>query len=612
MKKRYLYFILLGIIPAAYFTGGVRSEARFLFFPVTALLIPAMNAKSVLQTALTFCLLYSMLPLLKGDGYPLYFVALNNLSFLLMAVASGRVSDEIQKDRDSIQNTADVFHGLTNALNLKVMNLQAKTDSVSEAYERLKVTDGNKTRFISDVSHELRAPLSSIRSFSEILLTYDDIDEDTRREFIGIINKESERLTQLTNEILDVARMEAGRVEWHMDFVKVGDVVVSAVRTMQPVAENKGLSVEVKVSENLPAMRGDRNRLMQVVLNLLSNAIKFTSHGRIEAGAEETEEGVRVYVSDTGEGIYPEEREKIFDEFYRIGDDLYGRPKGAGLGLSISKKIVEAHGGRIWAESELGKGSTFSFLLPKAVETEDREAAYVVTGQSGGRHVLVIEDSRPLRQIMRDALEKKGCRTMGADLRMAAEIARAIRPDAALMGYPSGEITGELRASLAGRGVPMILAYIVNDEKLGPQIAVNGYLSRPFDHAEISSTIARLVKADPAKVCIVAANAEEARSLQVLVGTAGHETLVVPAAADVQRRTRPDLIIVGTSPKEGVYYGLTEIRRNPALRNVPVVLALNMPVRELLCVGLDGRSYGSGLGELMRILEVRGEYVSPL
>jgi len=164
------------------------------------------------------------------------------------------------------------------------MNLQSTVDSLNEAYVQVQESERNKTFFISNVSHELRSPLSSIRSFSEILQTYEDIDSETRQEFLDIINSESERLTKLTNEILDFSKIDSGKVEWHMDYVNMGEVVRSAVKTVIALSINKGIDVETSIPENLPLIIGDRNKLFQVLLNLLSNAVKYTSQGRITGG----------------------------------------------------------------------------------------------------------------------------------------------------------------------------------------------------------------------------------------------------------------------------------------------------------------------------------------
>jgi len=607
MKRVYLLLAFLGLIPFIFFTGGAESHFRYLYYPILVLLIPLLNSNAILQAAVAFCILYSLVPFWLGGEYRVYLVAANVSSFLLAAIASGRLSDTVNKDRGSLRKTADTYHALTNSLNLKIMNLQSEVDSMSERYSHIQELDKNKTRFISGVSHEIRSPLSSIRSFSEILLNYEDIDANTRKEFLEIINQESERLTQLANEILDIVRIESGKTEWHMDAIDIAEVADTAIKTMLLLAEDKGISLEQRIPEKLPSVKGDRNKILQVLLNLVSNAIKFTSQGKITVGAEDMPNEIRLYVSDTGEGVYPEEKEKIFDEFYRIGDDLTGRPKGSGLGLSISKKIVEAHGGKIWAESQLGKGSTFFFTLPKGAAAADEYRGISEFAEIGGRQVLVLDDSVPVRQIMRSALESLGYSTLGAgSINTALEVAKARKLDAIIMGDPKSEDEfDKLRTFSRVQGIPLFLVSVVNDEKSGLQVAVNGYISKPLDKNQILSTIKEVSPKKTGRVLIISDDPEEARNFQLLVGASGFETVIVPDLKSINATRPPDIIIIGSLPRDQVYMAISSLRSNQATKKVPLLLALNILIRDIKCVGLNSSEYGSGLNKLIESLKGR-------
>jgi signal transduction histidine kinase/DNA-binding response OmpR family regulator len=607
MKKEiFLYLALFGLIPLLYATGGVESPVRFLYYPLLVLFIPFAKANAHFQVALIFSILYSLIPLILVGAYPTYAVGINVLSFLLTWLATGRPSEYIHQERDSFRKSSDSYHGLTNALNLNIMNLQSKVDSLSGAYESLQNEERNKTRFISGVSHEIRSPLSSIRSFSEILMNYDDIEPETRLEFLEIINKESERLTLLANEILDVVRMESGKVEWHMDTVDMRDVINIAISTMQPSARDKGLSLEAHMPDEISQIKGDRNRLLQVLLNLLSNALKFTSHGRITVGIEETPETIKTYVADTGEGIYPEEKEKIFDEFYRIGDDLTGRPKGSGLGLNISKKIVEAHRGHIWVDSQLGKGSTFFFSIPKEafmLEAEEKPEYAEITGEL----VLVFEGYQPIRHILRGTLESLGYKTLGAEsTKTALNIIKIKKPNAIIMGYPKrDEYSEELMTFSRVQGIPLFIVSIVNDEKTGPQVAVNGYITKPFDINQISTVLEEILRGRTGRLMIISDNPEEARSLQVLLGARGHETIIVSDIDSIEDKRLPDVVVIGPFPPDEIYRIIDHLRSREKTRKVPILLTLDHSTRDIKCIGLGPSSYGNGLGKLVRNISER-------
>lgn len=610
MKKYIVYLALLSIIPLLLIGGGVGSPLRFLYYPILLLLIRYFGSTAIFQSSLVFSILYGLVPLTEGGGeYPAYEVAVNVLGFLLMGIAAGYITDSMHQEVDSLRRTSDTYHGLTNALNLKITNLQSEMDSTSEAYERLKELDKNKTHFLSSISHEIRSPLSSIRSFSEIILNYDDIGAETRKEFLGIINEESERLTQLTNEILDIVRMESGKTQWHMDTVEISGVIRMAAKSMLPLAKNKGLSLKVSLPRDLTPVKGDRNRLLQVMLNFLSNAVKFTSQGAITAGAQDGPDAIKVYVSDTGEGIYPEERDKIFEEFYRIGDSLTGRPKGAGLGLSISKKIIEAHGGSIWVESQLGKGSTFYFTLPKKVEAVHEERVVSRFADVAGRQILVLEDNTAIRQILRETLEVLGYRTLGVSTVGAAlETAKLRKPDAIIFGYlDSEERFGELRTFSRVQGVPLYLVSIINDEKTGPQVAVNGYISRPFDKSNVEDVIKDVLRTSTGRILIISAKPEEARDLQFFVGTKNYETAVVPDVGSIDfSKPMPDSIIIGGFPKDEVYRSIEILRNNQRTRNIPIILTLNIFLRDMESIGLESSRYGGGLARMLQKLEKKG------
>jgi signal transduction histidine kinase len=244
-----------------------------------------------------------------------------------------------------------------------------------------KETDRMKTDFISTVSHELRTPMTSVLGYAAITrkklqdLIFPQIahkDRKTERTMrqvaqnLGIVISEGERLTTLINDLLDISKMEAGQLEWKMQPLSVYDVIDTAMDATSALFEQKGLNLEKDVGEDLPLVVGDRDRLVQVMGNLLSNAVKFTEKGGVTCMVRRTDQEIVVSVIDTGIGIARSEQENIFKKFKQVGDTLTDRPKGTGLGLPISKQIVEHHRGRIWVESVVGEGSVFSFTIPLA------------------------------------------------------------------------------------------------------------------------------------------------------------------------------------------------------------------------------------------------------
>ncbi len=242
-----------------------------------------------------------------------------------------------------------------------------------------EAADTAKSNFLSMVSHELRTPLTSVMGFAKIIrrklntnvapAVLDPADKarkalDQINVNLEIIVAESERLTELINDVLDLAKLESGRMEWAMDVLDMREVINRAVTATSVLFQQKGLPCVVEMQPDLPLVVGDRDRLVQVMVNLLSNAVKFTEQGRVLCSAARQNNHLVVSVADTGIGIPTRDQALIFERFRQIGETLTGKPKGTGLGLSICKQIVEYHNGTIWFESEPGKGSHFHFSLP--------------------------------------------------------------------------------------------------------------------------------------------------------------------------------------------------------------------------------------------------------
>jgi Na+/proline symporter/nitrogen-specific signal transduction histidine kinase len=255
----------------------------------------------------------------------------------------------------------------------KSKELEAATAELRAANMRLKELDKLKDDFMATVSHEIRTPLTSIRSFSEILLDNPDLAPEQRQEFVSIIVQESERLSRLINEILDLAKMEAGTTDWHMEELPPGPIFEQALAATRGLfTKSPQITLDVDIEKDLPAIRMDRDRLIQVIVNLMSNAVKFCDkkRGLVRFRASRHGSFVRVDVADNGIGIAPTDQARIFERFQQAGDTLTGKPEGTGLGLPISRQILQRFGGELWVESELGRGSTFSFQIPISPATE--------------------------------------------------------------------------------------------------------------------------------------------------------------------------------------------------------------------------------------------------
>ncbi len=306
-----------------------------------------------------------------------------------------KMAMKLEKNRDELEDlnrnlefrVAEKTENLTKAyerLQFSNQNLAVANRDLETANRKLKELDKVKSDFISTVSHELRTPLTSIKAFAELILMKPKMPAEKRNKQLRIINAETDRLARLINDILDLTKIEAGKLSWHMSTVSLNEIITTSVSGIQSLVDNKSLILSVKVSDKLPLLFGDRDRIIQVFTNILSNAIKFTPQGgKIEITAHHEQfpqSRISVAISDTGVGIPLEDQELIFEKFRRSDDALTNNSQGTGLGLTISRQIVEYHGGEIWVKSKPSQGSTFTFTLPldRQRKTEIQESPHLL------------------------------------------------------------------------------------------------------------------------------------------------------------------------------------------------------------------------------------------
>jgi Na+/proline symporter/nitrogen-specific signal transduction histidine kinase len=316
---------------------------------------------------------------LEPDADTVHFV--ENLLAGAIGASSARVmvATVVQEEPFGIDEVLNILDetsqimAYSHELEQKSRQLEVTSAELRTANERLKEVDRLKDDFISTVTHELRTPLTSIRALSEILYDDPELDRPQRVKFLGIIIKESERLTRLINQVLDLAKIESGNAEWHSTELDLKELIEEAAAAVGPVMAEHRIALTLRLPKSVPPITGDPDRLMQVMLNLLSNAVKFCNKqtGRITIALINQPDTLRVDVVDNGPGIRRDDQDLIFEKFRQGGDTLTEKPQGTGLGLAISRQIVQHFGGRLWVESEPGCGATFSFTMPLERATDN-------------------------------------------------------------------------------------------------------------------------------------------------------------------------------------------------------------------------------------------------
>jgi signal transduction histidine kinase/DNA-binding response OmpR family regulator len=450
--------------------------------------------------------------------------------------------------------------------------------------------DAAKSSFLSTVSHELRTPLTSVLGFAKIIKRrleeriFPLIQTDDRRviqtlqqvgDNLNVVVSEGERLTRLIDDVLDLAKIEAGKLEWHMDQVSVGEVIDQATAATSSLFEQRGLQLVKEIAPDLPAVTGDSNRLVQVVINLISNAVKFTDTGSVTCRAALRGDEIVVSVIDTGMGIASADHPKVFERFKQVGDTLTDKPKGTGLGLPICREIVDHHGGRIWVESEIGHGSTFSFTLPvqspeagaprpggavelAALIRQLREQVVVTTPRTTERQprVLVVDDDANIRELLTQELTEAGYEVnVAGDGREALDVVRRDRPDLIVLDVMMPEMNGfDVAAVLKNdpqtMDIPIVILSIVQDRERGFRIGVDRYLTKPIDTEVLFREIGALIgqRKSHRRVLVVDDDASTVRTLTDVLTSRGYS---VSEARDEDllnraRELRPDIIMLNS------------------------------------------------------------------
>ncbi len=366
-----------------------------------------------------------------------------------------------------------------------------------------------KSDFVASMSHELRTPLTAIIGFSDLMRTStrNGATIEVPAEWVEHIHRSGHHLLGLINDVLDLAKVEAGRLDLSIERLDLGAAVLESVSGLRPLADRKSIAIETVV----PPMQVDvdRGRLRQIIYNLLSNAIKYTGDGgRITIAAAPANGSFRLSVSDTGVGITADDLVHVFEEFRQVGD-VTARQPGTGLGLALTRRLVEAHGGRIEAESAPGDGSRFTIVLPTTHEPEvpgsihasAQVAAAPAEADGGpsrpGSRILVIEDDPGAVRLIRAFLEPDGYRVrVAADGEAGIAAARELRPDAILLdvllsGIDGWEVLRRLKTDPALRDVPVIIVTIVDERELGLALGAVDYLVKPVDQSALRASLAR-------------------------------------------------------------------------------------------------------------------------
>lgn len=420
----------------------------------------------------------------------------------------------------------------------------------------------SKSAFLASVSHELRTPLTSVLGFAKIIQKRLDErifplikerDARTERtitqiaENVQIIVEEGDRLTALINNVLDLSKIEAGKVEWDMQPLSIAAVAERAVAATKALFVHKNLNLIYDVPDTLPLITGDRDRLIQVVVNLISNAVKFTPEGSVTCRARQVYGEIVLSIMDTGIGIASEDQQTVFEKFKQVGDTLTDKPQGTGLGLPICKEIVEYHGGRIWVESTPGQGSNFSFAIPILAThtvriTEGDFTVLVETlkeqmlkSSMRQKNILIVDDDTAIREMLQQELRSAGYLVESAKTGQEAITGVKLhQPDLMILDILLPDMSGFeiitlIRSIPQFMNLPIIVLSIVEDKDKGLRMGADSYLLKPIDSDALLQEIEKVFERGypKRKILIADENVELVRILSDMLSQQGHDVVCI-------------------------------------------------------------------------------------
>jgi len=384
--------------------------------------------------------------------------------------------------------------------------LQKLTEELEESNIKIKEADRLKSEFLANMSHELRTPLNSIIGFSSFTLDEQIIKENKSvQENIEQVHKNGIQLLNIINDILDLSKIESGKMAFIAEPLDVKGTIESITKTMNVLKKGKDITVSSQIEEDLPVIISDQNRFRQILLNIASNAVKFTEKGSIEIHAEKAGDFVQFYAKDTGIGIKQEDMSKVFESFRQIDGSATRKEGGTGLGMTISKKFVEMMGGKIWITSEFGKGTAMFFTLPVSMENQDeyKEEKTATIRQEPDKTdvkgvILIVEDNESTIQLYEKILSKHGYRTVSETkgtnvLSRVKELQpMAIFLDIMLPDKSGWDILCELKSEQVCKHIPIIISSIISEQNKGYALGAVEYLVKPVSEEDLLLALKRI------------------------------------------------------------------------------------------------------------------------
>ncbi|MDG6027261.1 MAG: response regulator [Candidatus Brocadia sp.] len=460
--------------------------------------------------------------------------------------------------------------------------------------KKIEAANRAKSEFLANMSHELRTPLNAIIGFAEVLRDKlcGDLNEE-QSDFVIDIHSSGQHLLQMINDILDLSKVESGKLELKYEEFELGKAVDAVLITLKGLASKKSLTIETMVHDPGDRLVADPTKFKQILYNLLSNAIKFTpDKGKITlqtTSQKKENNSIEVKVTDTGIGIAPEHYPKIFVEFSQVDSSYSRKYEGTGLGLALTKKLVEMHGGTIGFQSRVGTGSVFFFALPVNRDTQaEKEHVHSLPERPASREtILVVEDDPKTSELLCVFLNKSGYQTITAfDGEDALQKARKFKPfaitlDIMLPKKDGWEVLKELKEDAAVKDIPVLVISLVDNKDIGFGLGATDYLSKPVSRNELLSKLSSYgllprVNNSHSKILIVDDDPKSVELLNTLLSAEGYEVLQASGGKEGIDKAflhKPDMILLDLMmPEVNGFDVVDKLKTSPETNTIPIIV----------------------------------------
>ncbi len=490
-------------------------------------------------------------------------------------------------ENDKITGAVVTFRDITERKQSEAA-LQEAINAAENARAVAEAANLSKSQFLANMSHELRTPLNAIIGYSEML--QEEAEDSGQEEFIPDLQRvhaAGKHLLGLINDVLDLSKIEAGKMELHLETFDIAQLFNDVVNTIQPLMEKKNNTLTIQRADALGEMYADMTKLRQIVLNLLSNAAKFTEHGLISIEAcreiKDEEDWIRICVTDDGIGMTLEQQQKLFKPFTQADSSTTRKFGGTGLGLAITKKFVEMMGGNISVVSEFGHGSMFTIQLPTLVSDPIIQPTEELLLKGDGI-VIVIDDDSMVRELLRDYLSQRGYAVaVAADGKEGLRLAKKLRPDAIILdvkmpGVDGWKVLSTLKSDSLLADIPVVMMSVEEYKNQGYAQGATDYLVKPVRHEELVGILKKYHIGDDSQslVMVVEDDTVIRELIASMINAAGLRVFKAEngkVALEHIEHKHPTLILLDLRmPVMDGFEFLSHLREHEKWRSIPVVV----------------------------------------